>query len=69
MKVLHGIWSCSFKQINKGTINVFDTPYIRVLQVFFHRMISMMGLLQTKWIIKAIWSSKSILDAFNACCI
>jgi hypothetical protein len=23
MKVLHGIWSCSLKQINKGTIKVF----------------------------------------------
>jgi hypothetical protein len=33
MKVLHGAWSCSFKQGNKGTIKVFDTPYIRVLQV------------------------------------
>jgi len=33
MKVLHGAWFCSLKQINKGTIKVFDTPYIRVLQV------------------------------------
>jgi hypothetical protein len=33
MKVLHGGWSCSLKQINKGTIKVFDTPYIKVLQV------------------------------------
>jgi hypothetical protein len=35
MKVLCGPWSCSFKQINKGTIKVFDTPYTRVLQVLF----------------------------------
>jgi hypothetical protein len=33
MKVLHGSWSCSFKQINKRTIKIFDTPYIRILQV------------------------------------
>jgi hypothetical protein len=33
MKVLHGAWSCPLKQINKGMIQVFDTPYIRVLQV------------------------------------
>jgi hypothetical protein len=33
MKVLHGAWSCSLKQINKGTIKIFDTPYIKVLQV------------------------------------
>jgi hypothetical protein len=32
MKVLHGAWSCSFKQINKGMIKVFDTPRIKVLQ-------------------------------------
>jgi hypothetical protein len=34
MKVLHGAWSCPFKQINKGTIKVFDTPYIRVFASF-----------------------------------
>jgi adenylate cyclase len=33
MKVLHGAWFCSLKQINKGIIKIFDTPYIRVLQV------------------------------------
>jgi hypothetical protein len=33
MKVLHGACSCSFKQINKGSIKVFNTPYIKVLQV------------------------------------
>jgi hypothetical protein len=33
MKVLHGAWSCSLKQINKGISQVFDTPYIKVLQV------------------------------------
>jgi hypothetical protein len=33
LKVLHGTWSFSLKQINKGTIEVFDTPYIKVLQV------------------------------------
>jgi hypothetical protein len=46
MKVMHGACSYSFKQINKGTIKTFNTPYIRVLQ--------------TKWIIKAIRSSSSI---------
>jgi len=35
MKVFHGAWFCSFKQINKGKIKVFDTPYIKVLQVLF----------------------------------
>jgi hypothetical protein len=55
MKVLHGAWSCSLKQINKGTIKVFDTLDMRVLQVVqkeFSR-----GLLQTKWAIKVIQSS------------
>jgi hypothetical protein len=33
MKVLHGAWSCSLKQINKGTIKVFDIPYKWALQV------------------------------------
>jgi hypothetical protein len=32
MMVLHGAWSCSLKQINKMTIQIFDTPYIKVLQ-------------------------------------
>jgi hypothetical protein len=27
----------SFKQINKGTIKVFNTPYIKVLQVLFKK--------------------------------
>jgi hypothetical protein len=35
MEFFHGTWSCSFKQINKGTIKVFDTPYINVFQVLF----------------------------------
>jgi hypothetical protein len=26
MKILHGPWSCSLKQINKGTIKIFDNP-------------------------------------------
>jgi hypothetical protein len=33
MKVLHGAWSCSLKQISKGMIKVSNTPYIKVLQV------------------------------------
>jgi hypothetical protein len=37
MKVLYGAWSFSLKQINKGMIKVFDTPYIRVLQVMFRK--------------------------------
>ncbi len=35
MKILHATWSCSFKQVNKGMIKVFDTPYIKVSQVLF----------------------------------
>jgi hypothetical protein len=35
MKVLHGAWSRSFKQINNDTTKIFDTPCIRVLQVLF----------------------------------
>jgi hypothetical protein len=35
MKVLHGTWSCSFKQINKGMVKVFDTPHIRLVQDLF----------------------------------
>jgi hypothetical protein len=35
MKMLHGTWFCSFKQINKGMIKKYDTLYIRVLQVLF----------------------------------
>jgi len=38
MKVLHGAWSCSCKQINKGMIQVFDTPYIMVLQVLLKKV-------------------------------
>jgi adenylate cyclase len=34
MKVLHGAWSCSFKQVNYwDDIIVFDTPYIKILRV------------------------------------
>jgi hypothetical protein len=33
MKVLHGASPYSLKQIMKGTIKIFDTPYIRVSQV------------------------------------
>jgi hypothetical protein len=40
MKLLHGAWSCSFKQINKGLSKVFDTPYIKVLQVLFKKCFS-----------------------------
>jgi hypothetical protein len=40
MKVLHGAWSCSLKQIYKGMIKVFDTPYIKVLQVLFRECFS-----------------------------
>jgi hypothetical protein len=31
MKVLDGIWICSFKQKFKGTIKLFVTTHIRVL--------------------------------------
>jgi hypothetical protein len=37
MKVLHGAWSYSFKQINKETIKIFDTPYIKILQVLLRK--------------------------------
>jgi hypothetical protein len=40
MKVLHGAWSFSLKQINKEMIKVFDTPYIKVLQVLFKKCFS-----------------------------
>jgi hypothetical protein len=33
MKVLHGAWSCSLKKIIKGTIKIFVTTCIRVLQI------------------------------------
>jgi hypothetical protein len=33
MKVLHGAWSCSLKQITKSTIKIFVTTSIRVLQI------------------------------------
>jgi len=33
MKVLHGIWTCSFKQKSKGTIKLFVTTHIKVLQI------------------------------------
>jgi hypothetical protein len=33
MKLLHGVWSCSFEQITKGMIEVFVTTCIKVLQV------------------------------------
>jgi hypothetical protein len=33
MKVLHGSGSCSSKQINKGTIKIFVTPCVKVLQI------------------------------------
>jgi hypothetical protein len=33
MKVLHGIWTCSFKQKSKGTIKLFVITHIRVWQI------------------------------------
>jgi hypothetical protein len=33
MKVLHGTWSFSLKQINKSTIKVIFTPCVRVLHI------------------------------------
>jgi hypothetical protein len=33
MKVLHVTWSYSFSQITKGTIKIFFTAYIKVLQI------------------------------------
>jgi hypothetical protein len=32
MKVLHGAWSCSLEQIIQGTIKIFVTTCIKVLQ-------------------------------------
>jgi hypothetical protein len=48
LKVLNGAWSCSLKQINKGMIKIFDTPYIRVLQVLLKECFYTMGVSQTK---------------------
>jgi hypothetical protein len=33
MKVLRGTWFCSLKQIIKGTIKIFFTTYIKILQI------------------------------------
>ncbi len=33
MKVLHGAWSCSLEKIIKGTIKIFVTTCIKVLQI------------------------------------
>jgi hypothetical protein len=60
MKVLHGAWSCSFKQINKGMIKIFDTPLYKGIASFVQKVFSTMGVLQTNWIIKTIQSSSSI---------
>jgi hypothetical protein len=38
MNILHGTWSCSLNQINKGMSQIFDTPYRRVLQVYVQKM-------------------------------
>jgi len=47
LKVLNGAWSCSLKQINKGMIKIFDTPYIRVLQVLLKDFFYTMGVSQS----------------------
>ncbi len=66
MKVLHGACSCSFKQINKWMIKVFNTFYIKVLQVLFRECFQM-------GITNQVDNQNDIkfhfnLDAFNACC-
>jgi hypothetical protein len=67
MKVLHGAWSCSLKQINKGTIKVFDTPYIKVLQVLLESVFHDKGIAN-----KVDYQSNTKflfnLDTFNASC-
>jgi len=46
-------------KINKGTIKIFNTPYIKgITKKKFKEFF--MGVLQTKWLIKAIQSSNSI---------
>jgi hypothetical protein len=44
---------------NKGTIKVFNTPLYKGIASSAQKVFSM-GVLQTKWIIKAIQSSSSI---------
>jgi hypothetical protein len=46
-------------KINKGTIKIFNTPYIKGIASSIQRVFSM-GLLQTKWMIKLIQNSNSI---------
>ncbi len=40
MEVLHRAWFYSFKQINKRMVKIFDTPYIRVVQVVLKKCFS-----------------------------
>jgi len=51
MNILHGTWSCSLNQINKGMSKIFDTPYRKVLQVMFKKCFFTMRVFQTRWII------------------
>jgi len=45
MKILHGTWYYSFKQINKGMIKIFDTPLYKGIVRFTQKMFSTMGVL------------------------
>jgi len=62
MKVLHGTWTCSLKQINRGTIKISDTPYIKVLQVLLRECFP--------WGVANQVDNTKLqfnLDAFNVC--
>jgi len=49
MKVLHVASCCSLKQINKGMIKVFDTPYIGISNQVYNQN-DMVTLVQFKCI-------------------
>jgi hypothetical protein len=62
MKVLHG--ACSrvhSNKLNKGTIKIFNTTYIKVLQFLLRECFP--------WIIKSDMELHFNLNTFNACCI
>jgi hypothetical protein len=68
MKVLPETCTCSLKQINKGIIKVFDTPYIRVkvLQVLFKGVFH--GGIANQMDNQNNTKLQFNLDTFNACC-
>jgi hypothetical protein len=66
MKVLHGACLRSFKQINKGMIKVFDTPYIKILQALLRKCFN-------EDITNQVDKQSNMkfqfnLDIFNVCC-